>query len=73
MTRRDQTLRAWIERESPRRNWISCISHKGVTHRRTTPSRIRKAALEFSLLHIADVIRPKTTTTHSHTHTELFP
>jgi len=68
MTRRDQILRAWIERPSPRHNWTSCVSYRRKTHKKTTNSRHRKAALEFSSLHIAEILFPTTTeqTTHHH-------
>ena len=44
MTRRDQTLRAWIERDSPHQPWKSCVSYAGRVHQKSTGSRIRKAA-----------------------------
>lgn len=59
MTRRDQTLRAWIERENARHNFQSCVSHKGKTHRLSTHTRIRKAAREFNTLHTLQVLTPK--------------
>lgn len=74
VTRRDQLLRSWIERESPSHNWQSCVSYRRKTHRRSTNTRIRKAALEFNLLHLSQVIRPSPvqTTTSTHHHPELF-
>lgn len=66
MTRRDQTLRAWIERESPAHNWQSIISHQGKLHRKSTSTRLRKAAREFSTLHLADYFTPKSPAPNQH-------
>jgi hypothetical protein len=72
MTRRDQVLRAWIEKDSPRGNWQSCISHHGKVHRKSTHTRIRRAALQFNLLHISEVLYPTPTQqTPPHTQPEL--
>lgn len=79
MTRRDQTLRAWIERESPRHCWQSMISHKGKVHQKTTNTRIRRAALEFNQLHILSLLnsarqKPSSSSKHpTETFPELFP
>lgn len=68
MTRRDQILRAWIEKPTPLSNWQSCISHRGKVHRKSAHTRIRKAAIEFNHLHLAEVLFPTnaTTTTPHH-------
>ena len=60
MTRRDQVLRSWIEKAGPRGNWQACISHRGKLHRKSTHTRIRRAALEFNLLHLSEVLRNTT-------------
>ena len=60
MTRRDQVLRAWIERDTPRQNWQSCISYRRKVHRKSTNTRIRKAAIEFNTLHLSQVLRNTT-------------
>lgn len=72
MTRRDQNLRAWIQRESTRHYWQSMISHKGKIHSRSTNTRIRKAALEFSTLHILTILRQEPSTL-TPAQTEIFP
>ena len=73
MTRRDQTLRAWIERAHPLHNFISCVSCDGKAHKRSTGTRGRHAAREFNRLHTIEILFP-TTTTHAQPHTqpELF-
>lgn len=74
MTRRDQTLRAWIELESPRHCWQSMISHKGKLHIKSTGSRIRKAALEFNHLHVLALLTGKPSpANHSSHQSTLFP
>lgn len=71
MTRRDQTLRAWIERPSQRHNFISCVSHRGTTHRKSTHTRHRRAAREFNHLHTIAILIPATTTPTSTPHHQL--
>ena len=75
MTRRDQTLRAWIQRESPRHCWQSMVSHKTKVHQKTTGTRIRKAALEFNRLHILAILNStRTNDTQASAHqSEIFP
>ncbi len=74
MTRRDQTLRAWIERESSAHCWQSMVSHKRKVHRKTTGTRIRKAALEFNRSHITHVLTGKpATTSPAPVQPNLFP
>jgi hypothetical protein len=68
MTRRDQVLRAWIEKSSPRGNWQSCISHRGKVHRKSTHTRLRRAALEFNHLHLAEVLFPSPSSTSTPHH-----
>jgi hypothetical protein len=74
MTRRDQTLRAWIERPSPRHHWQSCISFRGRTYQKSTHSKIRKAAKEFNLLHLTHILRNESShLTQTHHQLELPP
>lgn len=62
MTRTNQTLRAWISRESPRENFLSHVSVKCTTrdksklHTLRTPTRLRKAALEFNRIHTLRIL-----------------
>jgi hypothetical protein len=56
MTRRDQIVRSWIERESPRHHWKSCVSYRGKTHKKSTNSKIRKAAIQFISLHLINLL-----------------
>jgi hypothetical protein len=72
MTRRDQTLRAWINRESKADNWVSNISHKGIHHKKSTGSKLRKAAREFSTLHIIQVLTTKPSTSPTEHQPDLF-
>lgn len=74
MTRRDQVLRAWIEKPTPRGNWHSCISHRGKVHRISTHTRIRRAAIEFNHLHLKSILFPskEANTTQPQQHS-LFP
>lgn len=77
MTRRDQVVRAWVERESPRHVWKSCVSYKGRTHRKSTLSRIRKAARQFNTIHLLNILtaqpQPATAQDTNDHHPELFP
>lgn len=59
MTRRDQSARAWIKRSGPGSIWFSHVSLRGTTHRLATNTRIRKAAIEFNLLHLSQLLRQK--------------
>lgn len=72
MTRRDQILRAWIERESPAENWQSIISYKGKLHRKSTYTKLRKAAKEFAHLHLTDFFTSKPTVTPTTHQPSLF-
>ncbi len=73
MTRRDQTLRAWIDRPSRSDNWQSNVSHKGKVHTLSTRSRIRKAALQFNTLHIIAKLTGKPMTPPAtHVQPDLF-
>ena len=68
MTKRDQVLRSWIERDHPRHPWQSCISYRRKVHRKSTHSRIRKAALQFNVLHLTEVLFPNDTAAHTPPH-----
>lgn len=57
MTRRDQTIRAWIERPTPRHRWQSCVSCAGTQHRIATHTRLRKAAIEFNRHHAIQILK----------------
>lgn len=70
MTRRDQTLRAWIERDSPHQPWKSCVSYAGKVHQKSTGSRIRKAARQFNILHLTSILRPQAATAEQSPHPE---
>lgn len=74
MTRRDQTTRAWISRESLRHCYLSHVSHKGKVSTLRTPTKLRKAAREFNVTHTVLVLtkRPaKTTSATTQTQEEL--
>jgi hypothetical protein len=56
VTRRDQTTRAWISRESLRHCYLSHVSHKGKVSTLRTPTKLRKAAREFNVTHTVLVL-----------------
>lgn len=78
MTRNNQTLRAWISRESPKHCFLSHVTCKctATDQSRTstlrTPTRIRKAALEFNRSHTLLILTAKPgTPTETETQHEL--
>jgi hypothetical protein len=73
MTRREQTVRAWITRKSPKLPWKSCVSLHGKTHTITTNTRIRKAAREFNFIHLSNLLAPKETSIITESQPDLFP
>lgn len=74
MTRRDQTLRAWIGRDHRGQLYKSYVSLKGKVYERSTGTRIRKAARDFSHLHVIEILCPKPSSSADHIQTEItFP
>lgn len=76
MTRRDQILRCWIERDAKGKTWQSIISFEGTIHKKSTNTLLRKAAKDFAKLHLTELFRsPKSQsqeTITSPSQTELF-
>ena len=58
MTKRDQILRAWIDRPGTHANWTSYVSYRGKVHERTTNTTLRQAAKIFCDLHAKHVLFP---------------
>ena len=58
MTRRDQTIRSWISRTKPGTAWFSNVSLRGKLSKRSTGSMLRRAALEYNLLHVRELLPP---------------
>lgn len=73
MTKRDQTTRAWIARSGAAHRWRSHVSHRGSLSIRETDTHLRKAALEFNVLHTIQILTATQPPTQSELQTELFP
>jgi hypothetical protein len=71
MTRKNQTVRSWISRKKRSECWLSHVSHKGRVHSLRTPTMIRKAALEFNVLHTLNVLTAKANEAPSLIQTEI--
>jgi hypothetical protein len=76
MTRRDQILRCWIERDAKGQPWQSVISYQGKIHKKSTHTLLRKAAKDFAKLHLAELFRSQKFQTaesnNTPSQTELF-
>lgn len=70
MTRRDQTARAWIARSRKGQPYTSYISLRGRVHRLSTGTHLRKAARDFNLLHLRQVLSPTPTKLPTHPDTQ---
>jgi hypothetical protein len=52
MTHRDQNCRCWIARKTKGGVWYSHVSVHGKTHLLSTNTLMRRAAREFSIMHL---------------------